>query len=152
MDRDEDTSLPPHGHVTSISVLRTYRRLGIANKLMLQAQRAMRETYKAQYISLHVRRTNRAALGLYRDTLGFTVKDIEKGYYADGEDAYYMSCASDLTARRAERLPEQVHVLIAFVVSQVTCDDKATPCHNTETSMFRQRYPCRYSRLLHASN
>ena len=90
---DEDTSLPPHGHVTSISVLRTYRRLGIANKLMLQAQRSMRETYKAQYISLHVRKSNRAALGLYKDTLGFTVKDIEKAYYADGEDAYYMSCA-----------------------------------------------------------
>ena len=64
----------------------------------------MRETYKAQYISLHVRRTNRAALGLYRDTLGFTVKDIEKGYYADGEDAYYMSCAYTSTARNAERL------------------------------------------------
>lgn len=90
--RDEDTSLPPHGHVTSISVLRSYRRLGIANKLMLQSQRAMKETYKAQYISLHVRKSNRAALGLYRDTLGFTILDIEKSYYADGEDAYYMSC------------------------------------------------------------
>lgn len=66
----------------------------------------MRETYKAQYISLHVRRTNRAALGLYRDTLGFTVKDIEKGYYADGEDAYYMSCASHIA-----RLLRQVHTL-----------------------------------------
>jgi len=52
----------------------------------------MKETYKAQYISLHVRKSNRAALGLYRDNLGFTVKDIEKGYYADGEDAYYMNC------------------------------------------------------------
>ena len=90
---DEDQNLPPHGHVTSISVLRTYRRLGIANKLMLQAQKSMRETYKAQYIALHVRKSNRAALGLYKDTLGFTVKDIEKGYYADGEDAYYMNCA-----------------------------------------------------------
>ena len=89
--RDEEGK-PPHGHVTSISVLRTYRRLGIANKLMLQSQRAMKETYKAEHISLHVRKSNRAALGLYRDTLGFTIKDIEKGYYADGEDAYYMSC------------------------------------------------------------
>ncbi|KAL7004784.1 N-terminal acetyltransferase A complex catalytic subunit ard1 [Cystobasidiomycetes sp. EMM_F5] len=89
----DEEGKPPHGHVTSISVLRTYRRLGIANKLMLQSQRAMKETFKAEFISLHVRKSNRAALGLYRDTLGFTVKDIEKGYYADGEDAYYMSCA-----------------------------------------------------------
>ena len=93
MDRDEEGN-PPHGHVTSISVLRTYRRLGIANKLMLQAQKAMKDTFQAQYISLHVRKSNRAALSLYRDTLGFTVKDIEKGYYADGEDAYYMNCES----------------------------------------------------------
>ena len=92
--RDEDASEPAHGHVTSISVLRTYRRLGIANKLMLQSQRAMKETFKATFISLHVRKSNRAALGLYRDTLGFTVKDIEKSYYADGEDAYFMSCMS----------------------------------------------------------
>lgn len=28
----------PHGHVTSISVLRTYRRLGIAQKLMRQSR------------------------------------------------------------------------------------------------------------------
>ncbi|CAD6584817.1 MAG: N-terminal acetyltransferase A complex catalytic subunit ard1 [Cyphobasidiales sp. Tagirdzhanova-0007] len=89
---DEDTAVPPHGHVTSISVLRTHRRQGIANKLMLQSQRAMKETFMATFISLHVRKSNRAALGLYRDTLGFTVKDIEKSYYADGEDAYFMSC------------------------------------------------------------
>lgn len=31
----------------------------------------MKETYKAEYVSLHVRKSNRAALGLYTDTLGF---------------------------------------------------------------------------------
>jgi ribosomal protein S18 acetylase RimI-like enzyme len=40
----------------------------------------MATIYRAAYVSLHVRRSNRAALGLYRDTLGFTVKDIEKKY------------------------------------------------------------------------
>ena len=40
----------------------------------------MATVYRASYVSLHVRKSNRAALGLYRDTLGFTVKDIEKGY------------------------------------------------------------------------
>jgi ribosomal protein S18 acetylase RimI-like enzyme len=29
---------PPHGHVTSISVLRSYRRLGLAKKLMIQSR------------------------------------------------------------------------------------------------------------------
>ncbi|KAL4076130.1 acyl-CoA N-acyltransferase [Scleroderma citrinum] len=80
----------PHGHVTSISVLRSYRRLGLAKKLMLQSQEAMSTIYRAAYVSLHVRKSNRAALSLYRDTLGFTVKSIEEKYYADGEDAYAM--------------------------------------------------------------
>ncbi|KAH7914407.1 acyl-CoA N-acyltransferase [Hygrophoropsis aurantiaca] len=80
----------PHGHVTSISVLRSYRRLGVAKKLMVQSQEAMATVYHAAYVSLHVRKSNRAALSLYRDTLGFTIKDSEAKYYADGEDAYAM--------------------------------------------------------------
>ncbi|KAF8165536.1 acyl-CoA N-acyltransferase [Crassisporium funariophilum] len=90
MDEEVAEGEEAHGHVTSISVLRSYRRLGLANKLMIQSQTAMANIYRASYVSLHVRKSNRAALGLYRDTLGFTVKDIEKKYYADGEDAYAM--------------------------------------------------------------
>ncbi|KAI6003706.1 acyl-CoA N-acyltransferase [Pisolithus albus] len=89
-DNPEKTEQVPHGHVTSISVLRSYRRLGLAKKLMLQSQEAMSTIYRAAYVSLHVRKSNRAALSLYRDTLGFTVKSIEEKYYADGEDAYAM--------------------------------------------------------------
>jgi len=40
----------------------------------------MASIYKASYVSLHVRKSNRAALNLYRDSLGFTVQDIEKKY------------------------------------------------------------------------
>jgi ribosomal protein S18 acetylase RimI-like enzyme len=115
-----------HGHITSLSVMRTHRRLGIAEKLMRQsrmyylhllcchhatvnageergisltstvadtrtwAERAMVETFNAQYVSLHVRVSNNAALRLYRDTLGFKNEKIEAKYYADGEDAYSM--------------------------------------------------------------
>ncbi|KAF2035661.1 N-acetyltransferase complex ARD1 subunit [Setomelanomma holmii] len=79
-----------HGHITSLSVMRTHRRLGLAEKLMRQSQRAMAETFAAHYVSLHVRVSNTAALHLYRDTLGFTVDKVEAKYYADGEDAYSM--------------------------------------------------------------
>ncbi|KAK9479134.1 acyl-CoA N-acyltransferase [Lipomyces japonicus] len=84
-----------HGHVTSLSVMRTYRRMGIAAKLMRLSLRGLAENYGAQYVSLHVRKSNRAALHLYRDTLEFEVVEIEKGYYGDGEDAYSMK--KDLT-------------------------------------------------------
>ncbi len=123
----------PHGHVTSISVLRSYRRLGLAKRLMIQSRKlrssspantplpfmpaamqhgscrcfveeAMAIVYKAAYVSLHVRKSNRAALGLYRDTLGFTVKDIEKGYC---ESSYHARTALQLTCVQmpTERMP-----------------------------------------------
>ena len=78
------------GHITSISVLRTYRRLGVASKLMTHAINMMQEYYDADYVSLHVRVSNRPALHLYHNNLGFDVKSVEKEYYADKEDAYKM--------------------------------------------------------------
>ena len=47
---------------------------------------------KATYCSLHVRYTNMAAFHLYSQTLAYQIHDVEKGYYADGEDAYSMRC------------------------------------------------------------
>lgn len=64
--------------------------------------------YDAAHITLHVRKSNRAAISLYRDSLGFEVHAMEKAYCkpraasaaytrhtdiipdADGEDAYGM--------------------------------------------------------------
>lgn len=43
----------------------------------------MVSVYKAKYVSLHVRETNRAAIGLYRDALGFEAVGTEKGYYCE---------------------------------------------------------------------
>jgi N-alpha-acetyltransferase 10/11 len=50
----------------------------------------MEKVFGARYASLHVRAGNRGALHLYVDTLGYDVCDREKGYYADGEDAFDM--------------------------------------------------------------
>mmetsp|Transcript_22752 Transcript_22752/g.49853 ORF Transcript_22752/g.49853 Transcript_22752/m.49853 type:complete len:219 (-) Transcript_22752:233-889(-) len=86
---EEDADIP-HGHITSLAVLRTHRKLGIASKLMSSAQRAMVEVFDAEYVSLHVRKSNRAALHLYQQTLKYEVHDIEAKYYADNEDAYDM--------------------------------------------------------------
>ncbi|CAO0793765.1 unnamed protein product [Mucor circinelloides] len=68
---EEEPTDVPHGHITSLSVMRTYRRLGLAQKLMTQATAQMATVFGAHYVSLHVRKTNRAAIGLYRDTLKF---------------------------------------------------------------------------------
>lgn len=89
MEEDPEDAVP-HGHITSLAVKRSYRRLGLAKKLMDQASRAMVECFDAKYVSLHVRKSNRAALHLYTETLKFQISEIEPKYYADGEDAYAM--------------------------------------------------------------
>ena len=52
----------------------------------------MADVFEAEYVSLHVRKSNRAAFHLYKETLQYEIHDVEKGYYADGEDAYDMRC------------------------------------------------------------
>ncbi|XP_066469837.1 N-alpha-acetyltransferase 10 [Tiliqua scincoides] len=102
---EEDPDDVPHGHITSLAVKRSHRRLGLAQKLMDQASRAMIENFNAKYVSLHVRKSNRAALHLYSNTLNFQISEVEPKYYADGEDAYAMK--RDLT-QMAEELRKQV--------------------------------------------
>jgi ribosomal protein S18 acetylase RimI-like enzyme len=63
---DDDNAVIANGHITSLSVARGYRRLGIARKLMLQAQKEMRDVFNGDCVSLHVRKSNRAAFHLYR--------------------------------------------------------------------------------------
>mmetsp|Transcript_26322 Transcript_26322/g.40775 ORF Transcript_26322/g.40775 Transcript_26322/m.40775 type:complete len:181 (+) Transcript_26322:91-633(+) len=89
---EEDETQPPHGHITSLAVLRTHRKRGIATMLMQCSQREMSDVFSAEYVSLHVRRSNKAAFHLYTETLKYEINDVEKGYYADGEDAYDMRC------------------------------------------------------------
>ncbi|AXA52293.1 N-alpha-acetyltransferase 10/11 [Malassezia restricta] len=89
MDEDPEDGVPA-GHVTSISVLRSHRRLGLANKLMKLSQTAMRDVFGANHVSLHVRESNRAAISLYTQALGFQVQGTEASYYADGENALSM--------------------------------------------------------------
>jgi len=87
---EEKASDEPHGHITSLAVLRSHRKLGLATKMMKAAQQEMEDVFDAEYVSLHVRKSNAAAFHLYTQTLGYMMHDIEKEYYADGEDAYDM--------------------------------------------------------------
>lgn len=66
------------------------------------------QVFDAEYVSLHVRRSNRAALHLYKQTLGYEVNDIEAKYYADNEDAYDMRkvpCVLAFSLASVSRLP-----------------------------------------------
>ena len=71
MEEETEDDDDRHGHITSLAVQRSHRRLGLAQKLMDQTARAMIEVFNAKYVSLHVRKSNRAALNLYLNTLKF---------------------------------------------------------------------------------
>ena len=98
-ENDKSKGKFSHGHITSISVLRDYRKLGIATKLMRACHHAMKTVHRAAYVSLHVRVTNRAAITLYRDVLGYEITSVANEYYADKEDAYDMKLFFDKKAR-----------------------------------------------------
>ena len=90
MEEDLKKDDVPHGHITSLAVLRTHRKQGLASRLMRAAQRAMQEAFSAEYVSLHVRESNYGAFHLYNETLKYEIRSVEAKYYADGEDAYDM--------------------------------------------------------------
>lgn len=74
---ENEDSPAPYGHITSLAVHRPYRRLGIAEKLMRQAgaflflERSLRDIYKVDNVTLHVRMSNAAAFKVYKDVLRF---------------------------------------------------------------------------------
>lgn len=92
LSKMEDEPTEVHGHITSVAILRAYRKMGLARRLMECAHTAMQQTFNAKYASLHVRKSNSAAKHLYIETLGYEIHDVEAKYYADAEDAYDMRC------------------------------------------------------------
>lgn len=88
--RRNDPTEPVNGYITSIAVLRTFRKLGIASRLMQATMDVMEEMYSASCVTLHVRRSNRPALSLYSKSLGFEHVLLEPCFYMDQEDAFEM--------------------------------------------------------------
>ena len=76
-------------HLHNIAVRRDMRRQGIASRLLGEAVRCSR-LKGARWLTLEVRRSNRAAQRFYKK-FGFSVRGIRPGYYTDtGEDALIM--------------------------------------------------------------
>jgi len=79
------------GHVTSVAVNKEYRGRKVAYKLMQTLHTQMSDRYEVDYVSLHVRLTNYAAIKLYSNRLQYTLQEQVSRYYADGEDALLMT-------------------------------------------------------------
>ncbi|HVR19196.1 MAG TPA: ribosomal protein S18-alanine N-acetyltransferase [Polyangiaceae bacterium] len=77
-------------HLLDLAVDESARRRGVARELVAALLGYARET-AARLVLLEVRRSNAAAIGLYRSA-GFTENGVRRAYYSDnGEDALEMS-------------------------------------------------------------
>ncbi|KAF1743919.1 hypothetical protein MXB_3884 [Myxobolus squamalis] len=104
------------GHITSLSVKRTHRRLGLAKILMNLSLNSMVRVYNAKEACLHVRVSNKAALHLYKDSLGFQVLEVEPKYYGDGEDAFSMRKSKIYHLKNLILTPQNLMITIKFVM------------------------------------
>jgi len=83
------------GHITSLAVLRDFRRLGAAIKMMKLSHATMADVYDGKTCTLHVRESNRSAYDLYQSGLNYSVLSIQDRYYEDEENAYEMKKTLD---------------------------------------------------------
>lgn len=77
------------GHLVSVAVLDSHRRMGIGSALVEESIKGIRSR-KCDEFYLEVRCSNNEAVRLY-EGLGFTIRQQLNSYYRDGEDAYLMS-------------------------------------------------------------
>ncbi|KAI3906854.1 hypothetical protein MKW98_004904 [Papaver atlanticum] len=99
-----------HGYIANLGVLPTHRKLGIAQKLMDAAQNALVKEFGCEYVSLHVRTSNQAAISLYTEKLGYNYA-IAANFYRNGEDAYVMR--KQLQENQTDHLGHRILMAVA---------------------------------------
>ena len=77
-----------NAQICNVCVIDEYRNKGIASDLFDIAEAAF-QMHECFSITLEVRVSNVPAISLYKKR-GFSIVCVKKGYYKDGEDAYYM--------------------------------------------------------------
>ena len=96
-------------HVLNVAVAPALRRRGIGTALM-EAALADAEAKRVRIVLLEVRRSNRAALRLYRG-MGFTVLGVRPRYYGDNdEDAVEMILSLDPATGAVVPGRDEIHI------------------------------------------
>ncbi len=76
-------------HILKVATRPAFRRQGLGRKLMVVAEEHARQA-DGETLTLEVRMTNTAAIGLY-ESLGYERAGMRPGYYADLSDALVMT-------------------------------------------------------------
>ena len=75
-------------HITNIAVTAGFQRQGIGQNLLSEMERIAIER-GCTFAYLEVRMNNSAAINMYRNA-GYSILNVSKRYYIDGDDAYVM--------------------------------------------------------------
>ncbi len=86
------------GHVTAVTVDPRYRRLGVAKQLMANLEKISEDRYKAYFVDLFVRQSNKLAIDFYKK-LGYIIYRTVSHYYGD-EDGLDMRKPTGLDVGR----------------------------------------------------
>jgi ribosomal-protein-alanine N-acetyltransferase len=78
------------GHIISVAVVSSHRKKGVGYALIKSSLEAMKQYYNVKECYLEVRESNTLAINLYKKS-GFEIGKIMRGYYSDGENAFFMS-------------------------------------------------------------
>ena len=78
-----------HGHVTAVTVAPSYRRMGLAKKLMHELETISQEVHDGFFVDLFVRASNGNAITMY-ENLGYVSYRRVLDYYMGEEDALDM--------------------------------------------------------------
>jgi N-terminal acetyltransferase B complex catalytic subunit len=78
-----------HGHVTAVTVAPSYRRMGLAKKLMRELEDVSEKVHDGYFVDLFVRRSNVNAIAMY-EGMGYVVYRRVLNYYMGEEDALDM--------------------------------------------------------------
>ncbi len=78
-----------HGHVSAVTVAPSYRRMGLASKLMDELEGISERHHDAYFVDLFVRESNTNAIAMY-ERLGYVVYRTVLDYYSGEENAFDM--------------------------------------------------------------
>ena len=76
---------PERGHVVSLAVLPSHRKMGLGESLMRQVETDLVRCFAAECVSLNLRHSNKVARRLYEHVLSFAVHAEKEGLYTDAD-------------------------------------------------------------------
>ncbi len=122
------------GHVTTVSVRPDWRHRGVAKQLMLKMLNHLAGS-DVRWLTLEVRKSNRAAINLYH-LFGFRVRGERKKYYLDNYEDAYIMWTEDIQAPAYRGMVEELRSSAGKAVGDPVILGIETSCDETAAAIY----------------